>query len=137
MASKTNYKLYKSSLTPTKIDIGISSYEIKTQDYGKLELGRGIRVFIKKYSSSGEIRKNDTLILKWDFVPENSITFSKIQSLSNGDEVTFIASGNINMSITGELIDIVSKRKSGIILKNNIMTREISIQICVKTGSIN
>ena len=133
MSGKTYYKLYKQGSDPYLIDIGISSYEVRDREYGKLELGRGLRIFTKKFSSE-DFGINDVITLKWNMLPENSKTFTKIYSLSKGDVINFIASGNFNMNISAEVIDIVYQ-DAKVLFKNNIRAREASLQLSIISKS--
>ena len=134
MANKTYYKLYKTSEAQYLLDIGISSYEIKERDFGKMELGRGLRIFSKKYSSE-DFGVNDTIILKWNMLPENSKSFQKIYSLKSGDIVNFIASGNFNLNISAEITNISYQYIQRLLFKNNVRAREVSIQLSIITKS--
>ena len=134
MANKTYYKLYKTSEAQYLLDIGISSYEIKETDFGKMELGRGLRIFSKKYSSE-DFGVNDTIILKWNMLPENSKSFQKIYSLKSGDIVNFIASGNFNLNISAEITNISYQYIQRLLFKNNVRAREVSIQLSIITKS--
>jgi len=130
MASKTFYKLYKTTDSPYLLDIGISSYEIKDREFGKLELGRGIRIFNKKYQTE-DFGPNDIITLKWTMLPENSRSFTKIYSLAKGDIVNFISSGNLVLNLSGEVTDISYQYLSGILFKNNVRAREVTIQLSI------
>ena len=133
MSGKTYYKLYKQGSDPYLIDIGISSYEVRDREYGKLELGRGLRIFTKKFSSE-DFGVNDIITLKWNMLPENSKSFTKIYSLAKGDVINFIASGNFNMNITAEVIDIAYQEVK-VLFKNNVRAREVSLQLSIITKS--
>ena len=133
MSSKTYYKLYKQNDDPYLIDIGISSYEVRDREYGKLELGRGLRIFTKKFSSE-DFGVNDVITLKWNMLPENSKSFIKIYSLAKGDVINFIASGNFNMNISAEVIDIAYQEVK-VLFKNNVRAREVSLQLSIITKS--
>lgn len=134
MANKTYYKLYKTGEDPYLLDIGISSYEIKDRDFGKMELGRGLRIFSKKYSTE-DFGPNDLITLKWNMLPENSRSFQKIYSLKKGDLVTFRASGNFNLNITTEIVDIQYQYIQSLLFKNNVRAREVSLQLSIITKS--
>jgi len=134
MANKTYYKLYKTSESQYLMDIGISSYEIKEREFGKMELGRGLRIFSKKYSTE-DFGPNDIITLKWNILPENSRSFEKIYSLKNGDMVNFIASGNFNLNISAEVINISYQYIQNILLKNDTRAREVAIQLSIITKS--
>ena len=133
MSSKTYYKLYKQNDDPYLIDIGISSYEVRYREYGKLELGRGLRIFTKKFSSE-DFGVNDVITLKWNMLPENSKSFTKIYSLAKGDVINFIASGNFNMNISAEVIDIAYQEAKAL-FKSNIRAREVSLQLSIISKS--
>lgn len=134
MANKTYYKLYKTTDSPYLLDIGISSYEVKDREYGKLELGRGLRIFSKKYSTE-DFGINDVITLKWNMLPEDSKSFQKIYSLSKGDLIYFVASGNFNLNISAEIIDISFQYIPNILFKNNVRAREVSLQLSIITKS--
>lgn len=134
MANKTYYKLYKTTDSPYLLDIGISSYEVKDREYGKLELGRGLRIFSKKYSTE-DFGINDVITLKWNMLPENSKSFQKIYSLVKGDLIYFVASGNFNLNISAEIIDISLQYIPNILFKNNVRAREVSLQLSIITKS--
>ena len=134
MANKTYYKLYKTSETPYLLDIGISNYEIKDRDYGKLELGRGIRIMTKKYSAE-DFGPNDVITLKWNMLPENSKSFEKLYSLKKGDLIYFIASGNFNLNISAQVIDLSFQYIQSVLFKNNVRAREVSLQLSIITKS--
>lgn len=134
MANKTFYKLYKTSESPYLLDIGISSYEIKEREFGKMELGRGLRIFSKKYSAE-DFGPNDIITLKWNMLPENSKSFQKIYSLKNGDMVNFISSGNFNLNISAEILNISYQYSQNLLFKGNVRAREATIQLSIITKS--
>ena len=134
MANKTFYKLYKTSGSPYLLDIGISSYEIKEREFGKMELGRGLRIFSKKYSTE-DFGPNDIITLKWNMLPESSKSFQKIYSLKNGDIVNFISSGNFNLNISAEILNISYQYIQNLLFKDNVRAREVVIQLSIITKS--
>lgn len=137
MAFTTFYQLYKTSGSPSYIDRGINSFEVTAPDFGKLELGRGMIVFSKKRFNDNEIKMNDIISLKWNFVKESTITYSTIKGLIEGDIVTFSATGNLNMSVCGKITNISSTYIKNIIMKNNIRAKEMIITLCVISATVS